>query len=351
MAAEFQQFYSASRLGAKDDWHVFEAPPDISPNNAFTRIRLTDIKGTELVLAAKKWGVPAQRCTISLDTDGRFVAFSEGGELGTVGRKDFQVLLRQGGDNEVKLRDFVQGIELNKEWQQALLQSHTHNEPVDAEVFGSSYLPPLLAPASNLARKPKPVKRPHNLLVGAPTKANVSKSAETASDDLDMQQPGSSSRKARRISSRTGGAAAGGLAAFGGGISSSMRTTRKVPLSAEPVADPGAADSPALERPAPSQLLQRCAAAAAAALAAKATGGSAEASPFASGSEQTPQQPFGAAASGALPAQQQLQVPAAVLGTAEQQQQQEEDMFAHVHPFGFPIERSPQRGYVCLSNL
>ena len=53
-------------------------------------------------------------------------------------------------------------------------------------------------------------------------------SAETASDDLDMQQPGSSSRKARRISSRTGGAAAGGLAAFGGGISSSMRTTRKV---------------------------------------------------------------------------------------------------------------------------
>jgi hypothetical protein len=55
-----------------------QAPPDTSPDNAFTRIQFGDIKGTELVLAAKEWGVPAQRYAVSLDTDGRFVAFSEG---------------------------------------------------------------------------------------------------------------------------------------------------------------------------------------------------------------------------------------------------------------------------------
>jgi hypothetical protein len=55
-----------------------QAPPDTSPNNAFSRIQFGDIEGSDLVLAAKEWGVPAQRYAISLDTNGRFVAFSEG---------------------------------------------------------------------------------------------------------------------------------------------------------------------------------------------------------------------------------------------------------------------------------
>jgi hypothetical protein len=55
-----------------------------------------------------------------------------------VDRKDFKVLLRQGGDNEAQLREFLQNIRLNKEWQQVLLQSHKDNEPVDAEVGDSS---------------------------------------------------------------------------------------------------------------------------------------------------------------------------------------------------------------------
>jgi hypothetical protein len=72
------------------------------------------------------------------------------GEPGTVGRKDFKVLLRQGGDNEAQLREFLQCIRLNKEWQQVLLQSHKDNEPVDAEVGDSSrWCQLLLGPAAH----------------------------------------------------------------------------------------------------------------------------------------------------------------------------------------------------------